>query len=178
MTLLEASILQSESWVLFKTFPTIPSYMSRKLCWEWLGGHSKTMWTRFWPFLTTHLPHVDRYSPVRMKFNRNNISFNFWGRTKTIEKCNIPLKSPIKWLPKMQHFFLNSNFCYVFRAIFGKLMFLKNGHGRHEMGGMPTHYVFIFHEFQWGSFAESFTQKYSLVSKLQNSAFSKMALKT
>ena len=89
----------------------------------------------------------ESYSPVRMKFNRNNVSFNFWGCTKTIKKCNIPLKSPIKWLPKMQHFFLNSNFCYVFRAIFGKLMFLKNGHGRHEKGGMPTHYVVIFHEF-------------------------------
>ena len=42
------------------------------------------------------------YSPVRMKFNRNYVSFNFWGYTKTIRKCNIPFKSPIKWLPKMQ----------------------------------------------------------------------------
>ena len=25
------------------------------------GGHSKTTWTRFWPFLTTHPPHVDKY---------------------------------------------------------------------------------------------------------------------
>ena len=24
-------------------------------------GHSQTTWTRFWPFLTTHLPHVDKH---------------------------------------------------------------------------------------------------------------------
>ena len=37
-----------------------------------------------------------------MKFNNNNVSFNFSGYTKTIKKCNIPLESPVKWLPRMQ----------------------------------------------------------------------------
>ena len=59
------------------------------------------------------------------------------------------IEKPYKMVPKNATFFKkNSNFCYVFRAIFGNLMFLKNGHGRHEKGGMPTHYVFIFREFQ------------------------------
>ena len=43
-----------------------------------------------------------QYSGGQMKFNSNNISFNFSGYTKIIKKCNIPLKSPIKWLPRMQ----------------------------------------------------------------------------
>ena len=119
------------------------------------------------------------YSPVQMKFNRNNGSSIFWGCTKTIKKLQYTVENPYKMVTKNATFyFKNFNFCYVFRTIFGKLMFLKNGHGRHEKGGMPTHYVFIFHEFQWGSFAESFTQKYSLVSKLQNTTFSKIALKS
>ena len=47
------------------------------------------------------------YSGVQNVFN-----FNFSGYTKSNETCNIPLKSPIKWLPKMQHLKKNSNFCY------------------------------------------------------------------
>ena len=35
-----------------------------------------------------------------MKFNSSK-GFNFSGYTKSIKTCNIPLKSPIKWLPWM-----------------------------------------------------------------------------
>ena len=34
------------------------------------------------------------------------------------------------------------------------------------MGAMPSHFVFIFHETWWRSFAESFTENFSSVSKL------------
>ena len=42
------------------------------------------------------------YSGGQMKFKKNNISFGFSGYTKSMKKCNIPLKSPIKSLPRMQ----------------------------------------------------------------------------
>ena len=63
-------------------------------------------------------------------------------------------------------FFDFFHFYEIFRANFEKVVFLKNGHGRHQMGAMPTHFVFIFHKTWWGRFAESFTQKFSSVSKL------------
>jgi len=66
-----------------------------------------------------------------------------------IRKCNIPFNSLIKWLSKMQNFFLEIPTFVLFLGPFWEnLMFLKNRHGRHEKDGMPTHYVFIFHEFQ------------------------------
>ena len=42
-----------------------------------------------------------KYSGGRMKFNSSK-GFNFSGYTKSIKTCNIPLKRPIKWLPRMQ----------------------------------------------------------------------------
>ena len=45
-------------------------------------------------------------------------------------------------------------------------MFLKIGFGKYQIGAKPTHFVFIFHETWWRRFAESFTQKFSSVSKL------------
>ena len=39
-------------------------------------------------------------------------------------------------------------FCEIFRVIFEKVAFLKNGHGRHQMGAMPTHFVLVFHQTQ------------------------------
>ena len=37
------------------------------------------------------------------------------------------------------------NFWQRFRAIFEKIVFLKNGRSRHETGAMPTYFAFIFH---------------------------------
>ena len=63
--------------------------------------------------------------------------------------------------------FLNiSTYMRFLGPILKKIVFLKNGHGRHQMGAMPIHFVFIFHETWWRRFAESFTQKFSSVSKL------------
>ena len=41
--------------------------------------------------------------------------------------------------------FSTFNFWQRFRAIFEKIVFLKNGRGRHEMVAMPTYFAFIFH---------------------------------
>ena len=53
-----------------------------------------------WGDVQIHGPSM--YSGGQMKFNSNNVSLNFSGSTETIKKFNIPLKSPIKWLPRMQ----------------------------------------------------------------------------
>ena len=37
------------------------------------------------------------------------------------------------------------NFWQRFRAIFEKIVFLKNGRSRHETGAMPTYFAFVFH---------------------------------
>ncbi len=37
------------------------------------------------------------------------------------------------------------NFWQRFRAIFEKIVFLKNGRSRHETGAMPTYFALIFH---------------------------------
>ena len=52
-------------------------------------------------------------------------SFNFSGYTKNNKACNIPLKSPIKWLPTNKKKFKIFNFCQVFRAIFEKVPILN-----------------------------------------------------
>ena len=80
-----------------------------------------------------------------MKFNKNNNSFSFSGYTKSKKKCNIPFKSLIKSLPSMQKKSEIFNFWQRFRAIFEKIVFLKNGRSRHETGAMPTYFAFIFH---------------------------------
>ena len=67
------------------------------------------------------------YSPVRMKFNSNNVSFNFWRYSKTIKKCNTPLKSPIKWLARTQHFEKNFNFCRFLGPFLENYCFRKMG---------------------------------------------------
>ena len=36
-------------------------------------------------------------------------------------------------------------FWHRFRAIFEKIVFLKNGRSMHETGAMPTYFAFIFH---------------------------------
>ena len=56
----------------------------------------------------------------------------------TIEK---PYKMTTKNAKKIEIF----NFCWRFKAIFEKTVFLKNGHGRLETGAMPTNFAFIFH---------------------------------
>ena len=40
------------------------------------------------------------------------------------------------------------NFCEIFRVIFEKIMFLKNGQGRHQRGAMPTHFELVGHKIQ------------------------------
>ena len=64
------------------------------------------------------------YSPVRMKFNNNNVSLNFSGYTKTIKDA-IYFRKPYKMVTK------NAK---------------KNGCGRLEIEDTPTHYVSIFYE--------------------------------
>ena len=82
----------------------------------------------------------------QMKFDSNCVSFNFPRPTETIKKINVPLKSPIKWLPKMQKNILNFQLLFGFRAIFERVVFLKNGCGRYQAGAKSTNFVFIFHE--------------------------------
>ena len=45
------------------------------------------------------------YSLFHISINPQSKSFYFSATTQNIETFNIPLKSPIKWLPKMQKFF-------------------------------------------------------------------------
>ena len=40
------------------------------------------------------------------------------------------------------------NVCEIFRVIFEKVVFLKNGWGRHHMRAMLTHFVLVVHEIQ------------------------------
>ena len=70
-------------------------------------------WTKF-----------NTYSGGEMKFNKNNISFGFSGYTKSMKKCNIPLRSPIKSLTRMQKKYLKfSTFGNVLGSFLKKLCF-------------------------------------------------------
>ena len=60
------------------------------------------------------------YSLFHISINPQSKSFYFSATTQNIETCNIPLKSPIKWLPKMQKIFLNFQLLLGFRGHFRK----------------------------------------------------------
>ena len=65
---------------------------------------------------------------------------NFWPKTKYVAAQGASfLKSPIKMLQEMQ----KKNYFFQkllgFRAFFEKVMFLENGHGRHQMVAMLIH---------------------------------------
>ena len=58
-------------------------------------------------------------------------------------------QKPYEMVTKNANFFFEIfNFCEIFRVIFEKVVFLKNGHGRHQMGAMPTYFVLVVHEIQ------------------------------
>ena len=81
-----------------------------------------------------------------MKFNSNNVSFNFSGSTETI-KNQYTIEKPYKMVTKnAKNIFEFSTFVSFFGAIFEKVVFLKNGCGRYQTGATPSHFVFIFHE--------------------------------
>ena len=47
------------------------------------------------------------------------------------------IQKPYKWLPNMQKKKVNSNFCHVFRDIFGKLIFRNMGMVGSKRGACP-----------------------------------------
>jgi len=51
---------------------------------------------------------------------------------------DIPLKSPIKLQQEMQKKFEFTKICYIFRAFLKKVVFLENGHGRHQTVASPS----------------------------------------
>ena len=88
-------------WLSVMTSTVVPILKARHLrsldyrphqrsCLDWslqnLRGHSKTMWTRFWPFLATHPPHMDKYGhfihhlPISMWTFKNPPNPNFLSR--------------------------------------------------------------------------------------------------
>ena len=57
--------------------------------------------TQVWPVWPVPPPlSVCKYSAVRMKFNSNNVSFNFSGSTETIEKIQYTIEKPYKMVTK------------------------------------------------------------------------------
>ena len=116
------------------------------------------MWQHFYllprPFEKGHFTPINgqrydihflsRYSGGQMKFNKNNISFGFSEYTKSMKKCNIPLKSPIKSLPRMQKKNLKfSTFGSVLGPFLKKLCFWKMGVAGMKRGPCPL----ILHSF-------------------------------
>ena len=56
---------------------------------------------------------MNTYSPVQMKFNNNNVSFNFSGYTKTIKKMQYTIEKPYEVVTR------NATFKKEFQRLLG-----------------------------------------------------------
>ena len=120
------------------------------------------------------------YSLFHINIYPQSKSFCFTATTQNIKTCNIPLKSPIKWLPKMQKKFWIFNFCLVLGPFSKKLCFWKMVVLGIKQGPRPP----ILHSFfmkldEEGLLKISLKNFHSFQSYpfFKNAIFSKMALK-
>ena len=70
--------------------------------------------------LTVPQMHKIIYSLFHINTYPKSKSFCFSTTTQCIKTCNMPLKSPIKWLPKMQKKIFNFQLLLGFRGHFQK----------------------------------------------------------